>query len=93
VKLPLRKLPPDALQSQRDWIGATAFVVALFVSAGWAAAMIAAALDDDVSAQGVQLLAGLGGVLAGSVAAFLGAGAFMYWRRERYQSDPTEEMQ
>jgi hypothetical protein len=64
-----------------SWTGATAFVVALFVSAGWAAAMVAAALDDDVSPQGVQLLAGLGGVLAGAVAGFLGAGAVTLWRR------------
>ena len=66
---------------RHDWTGAVAFVVALFVSVGWAAAMIAAAVDDDVSAQGVQLLAALGGVLAGSVAAYIGAGVVLRWQR------------
>ena len=65
----------------RDWAGAVAFVVALFVSAGWACAMVAAALDDDVSAAGIQLLSGLGGVLAGSVAGYLGASAVWFRRR------------
>jgi hypothetical protein len=68
-------------RGRHDWTGAVAFIVALFVSAGWAAAMIAAALDDDVSAQGVQLLAALGGVLAGSVAAYIGAGVVLRWQR------------
>ena len=66
---------------RHDWTGAVAFVIALFVSIGWAAAMIAAAIDDDVSSQGVQLLAGLGGVLAGAVATYLGAGAVLLWGR------------
>jgi hypothetical protein len=65
-------------QGPTNWAGAVAFVVALFVSAGWAIAMVAAAIDDDVSAQGVQLLAGLGGVLAGAVAGYMGAAV---WRR------------
>ena len=68
-------------QGRHDWTGAVAFVVALFVSIGWAAAMIAAAVDDDVSSQGVQLLAALGGVLAGSVAAYIGAGVVLRWQR------------
>jgi membrane associated rhomboid family serine protease len=76
--------PPD----RHDWAGAVAFVVALFVSAGWAAAMIAAALDDDVSAQGVQLLAALGGVLAGAVAGYLGAS--VWGRRRHYDESETE---
>lgn len=71
----------DQPRSLPSWVGATAFVVATFVSAGWAAAMVAAALDDNVSAEGIQLLAGLGGVLTGSVAGFLGAGAALIWRR------------
>jgi len=64
-----------------NWAGATAFVVALFLSVGWAVSMIAAALDDDVSDAGIQLLTGLGGVLAGSVAGYLGAGAALIWSR------------
>jgi hypothetical protein len=75
------KLP----EGPHNWVGAVAFVVALFVSAGWAAAMIAAALDDDVSAQGVQLLAGLGGVLAGAVAGYLGAGVVLRWRERDHE--------
>ena len=43
-----------------NWAGATAFVVAMFLSAGWAIAMVASALDDQVSEAGVQLLTGLG---------------------------------
>jgi hypothetical protein len=70
-----------------SWVGATAFIVALFVSAGWAAAMVAAALDDDVSAAGIQLLSALGGVLAGAVAGFLGAGAALIWQHRTHQSD------
>jgi succinate-acetate transporter protein len=66
---------------RHDWAGAVAFVVGLFVSLGWACAMVAAALDDDVSSAGIQLLAGLGGVLAGSVAAYLGAATVMRQRR------------
>ncbi len=63
-----------------SWVGATAFIVAFFVAAGWAAAMVAAALDDNVSDAGIQLLTGLGGVLAGAVAGFLGAGAALIWQ-------------
>ena len=62
-----------------NWAGATAFVVALCLSAGWAVAMVAAALDDNVSEAGIQLLTGLGGVLAGAVAGYLGAGAALIW--------------
>ena len=72
-----------------SWVGATAFVVALFVSVGWAAAMVAAALDDSVSDAGIQLLTGLGGVLAGPVAGFLGAGAALIWQR-KVEPDETE---
>lgn len=63
-----------------SWVGATAFIVALFVSAGWAVAMAAAAFDDSVSDAGIQLLTGLGGVLTGAVAGFLGAGAALIWQ-------------
>jgi hypothetical protein len=66
---------------RHEWTGATAFVVGLFVSLGWAVAMGAAAFDSSVSDAGVQLLAGLGGVLTGAVAAYLGAGAVIRWRR------------
>jgi len=64
-----------------SWVGATAFVVALFTSAGWASAMLAAALDDSVSDAGIQLLSGLGGVLTGATAGFLGAGAALIWKQ------------
>jgi hypothetical protein len=64
-----------------SWVGATAFVVGLFVSAGWCFSMVAAALDDSVSESGIQLLTGLGGVLTGAVAGFLGAGAALIWER------------
>jgi len=73
--------------TSHGWAGATAFVVATFLSAGWAAAMVAAALDDDVSAGGIQLLSGLGGVLAGAVAGYLGAGAAVLWRRRDEHDD------
>jgi purine-cytosine permease-like protein len=73
-----------------NWAGATGFVVALFLSAGWAAAMIAAALDDDVSDAGIQLLTGLGGVLAGAVAGYLGAGAALLWQT-RHQDEQDED--
>jgi len=46
--------------------------------------MVAAALDDDVSSAGIQLLAGLGGVLAGAVAGYLGASV---WGRARLTDD------
>jgi hypothetical protein len=74
------------------WVGATAFVVASFVAAGWAVAMVAAAIDDDVSAQGIQLLSALGGVLAGAVAGYLGAGAALIWtrRHEAAEHDPDQ---
>jgi hypothetical protein len=53
---------------------------------GWAAAMFAAALDDSVSDAGIQLLSGLGGVLAGATAGFLGAGAALIWQ---HRIDPN----
>jgi hypothetical protein len=68
-------------QTLHSWTGATAFVVALFLSMGWATAMVAAALDDDVSESGIQLLTGLGGVMAGAVAGYLGAAAALLWTR------------
>ena len=64
-----------------------AFVVGLFVSLGWAVAMVAAAVDDDVSSAGVQLLAALGGVLAGSVAAYLGAATIIRWHDHGHDDD------
>ena len=73
-----------------SWVGATAFVVALFLSLGWAASMVAAALDDDVSDAGIQLLSGLGGVLAGATAGFLGAGAALIWQH-RVDEDKQDE--
>jgi len=72
---------------RHDWAGAVAFVVATFVSAGWAAAMVAAALDDDVSAAGIQLLSALGGVLAGAVAGYLGASV---WGRAQLNDKESE---
>ena len=77
--------------SRSSWTGATAFVVALFVSIGWAAAMVAAALDDDVSPAGIQLLSGLGGVLTGAVAGYLGAGAAIWMRRRLGDDDEGDE--
>jgi hypothetical protein len=65
-------------------------VVALFVSLGWAASMVAAALDDNVSEAGIQLLTGLGGVLAGAVAGYLGAGAAFIWQRGRHLEERLE---
>ncbi len=75
-----------------SWVGATAFVVALFVSAGWAVAMVAAALDDSVSDAGIQLLTGLGGVLAGATAGFLGAGAALIWQHRITNQDGSEDV-
>lgn len=73
-----------------SWIGATAFIVAAFVSAGWAVAMVAAAFDNDVSDAGIQLLTGLGGVLTGAVAGFLGAGAALIWQHRLGRDEPPE---
>jgi hypothetical protein len=73
-----------------SWVGATAFVVAFFVSAGWAVSMAAAAFDDNVSEAGIQLLTGLGGVLTGAVAGFLGAGAALIWQHRIDRKDPDE---
>ena len=75
---------PTTLSS---WSGATGFVVAFFLSAGWAVSMVAAALDDSVSDAGIQLLTGLGGVLAGAVAGYLGAGAALIWTRRHERED------
>jgi hypothetical protein len=74
-------------QGLRNWSGATGFVVAFFLSAGWAVAMVAAALDDNVSDSGIQLLTGLGGVLAGATAGYLGAGAALVWSRRDERPD------
>ena len=70
------------------WAGATAFVVALFLSAGWSASMFAAAVNPEgVSESGVQLLTGLGGVLAGAVAGYLGAGAALIWKKHHDEKE------
>jgi uncharacterized membrane protein YozB (DUF420 family) len=74
-----------------SWVGATAFIVAAFVSAGWAFAMVAAALDDSVSDAGIQLLTGLGGVLTGAVAGFLGAGAALIWQHRIENHEERDE--
>lgn len=71
-----------------DWAGATAFVVAAFLAIGWAVSMIVVAIDDNVSEAGIQLLTGLGGVLAGAVAGYLGAGAALIWRRHKDDEPP-----
>jgi hypothetical protein len=77
------KLP----ETTHGWAGATAFVVALFLAAGWAVSMVAAAFDNDVSDAGIQLLTGLGGVLAGAVAGYLGAAAALVWQRRHEKDD------
>jgi len=64
-----------------SWLGATAFIVAFFVSGGWAVALVMASLDNSVSDAGIQLLTGLGGVLTGAVAGFMGAGAALFWTK------------
>jgi hypothetical protein len=80
-----------APQSTHGWAGATAFIVALFLSAGWAISMTAAALDDDVSDAGIQLLTGLGGVMAGAVAGYLGAAAALVWERRHEHPDSEDD--
>lgn len=83
------KLP----ETTHAWAGAAAFVVALFLSLGWAFSMIAAALDDSVSDAGIQLLTGIGGVLAGAVAGYLGAAAALVWERRREKEAPPKRDQ
>lgn len=73
-----------------SWVGATAFIVAFFVSAGWAVSMVAAAFDSSVSDAGIQLLTGIGGVLTGAVAGFLGAGAALIWQHRIGKQDEED---
>ena len=73
-----------------SWVGATAFVVAFFVSLGWAVSMVAAAFDSSVSDAGIQLLTALGGVLTGAVAGFLGAGAALIWQHRIGEKEDPE---
>jgi membrane associated rhomboid family serine protease len=59
----------------RDWHGPVALVLALGLSLGWASALIIAALPvtNTISDQGANLLATVGGLMGGAVAAYLGA--------------------
>jgi membrane associated rhomboid family serine protease len=74
-----------------SWIGATAFIVAFFVAGGWAVAIVLSAIDHTTSEPAVQLLTGLGGVLSGAVAGFLGAGAALIWRDRIRDDDDSRE--
>ena len=58
-----------------SWPGAVALVVAFFVAGGWAVALVISALPitETITAGGANLLATVGGVLAGGVAAYIGA--------------------
>lgn len=60
----------------KDWPGRVALTLAAFVGGGWATALILAAtpFTDTISEQGANLLATVGGVLAGAVATYLGVG-------------------
>ena len=52
--------------------------------------MVAAAVDDDVSESGIQLLSSLGGVLSGATAGFLGAGAALIWKERISKADDED---
>jgi hypothetical protein len=69
-----------------DWPGRVALVLAAFVGGGWATALVLAATPwtDTISEQGANLLATVGGVLAGAVATYLGVG---YGQRNPPSSD------
>ena len=57
-----------------DWAGASAFVLAFGLSAGFATALIFAAspATTTITDAGVQLLSTIGGAMVGAVAAYLG---------------------
>jgi hypothetical protein len=59
----------------KDWPGRVAFVLAAFVAGGWATALVLASTPwtDTISETGANLLATVGGVLAGALATYLGA--------------------
>jgi hypothetical protein len=67
-----------------DWPGRVAFTLAAFVAGGWAVALILASTPwtDTISETGANLLATVGGVLAGALATYLGGAA------ERARSNP-----
>lgn len=79
----------------KDWAGRTAFVLAAFVAGGWATAIILAAtpLTDTISDAGANLLATVGGVLAGAVATYLGHQAGKNEEQNRSTTNQIEEDQ
>lgn len=58
-----------------DWPGACAVILAVAVGGGWCVSIILTATPwtDQVSAEGAALLNGIGQVLAGALATYLGA--------------------
>lgn len=71
----------------RDYPGIAALVLAVALGTGWGVAIIlqATPFTDPITAAGAQLLNGIGQVLAGALAAFLGVGV-----GRRAQRDETD---
>jgi hypothetical protein len=61
---------PDA----RDWAGRSAFMLACGLAAGWAGGLLIAAIKGGpISEHSADLLATLGGAMAGALATYLGS--------------------
>lgn len=78
------------MNDRRDYAGMAALVLATCLGLGWALAMLLAASPwtDTISQPGVELLSGIGQVLAGAVAAFLGVSV---GRRAERQDDSLRQ--
>lgn len=83
-----------AVRPTRDWPGMAAFILAASLGVGWAGALLISAtpVTDPISKEGADLLSGIGQVLAGALATYLGTrvGEANGLRRKD-DSEPSEE--
>lgn len=76
-----------------DMAGWCAVILAIGLSVGWCASIVISATPwtDQISAEGASLLNGLGQVLAGALATYLGAHVAIDRRRRRREEDEDED--
>lgn len=73
-----------------DWAGACALIVATGLAVGWASAIVISATPwtDQISGEGAALLNGIGQVLAGALATYLGSTIRPRGRDDTDANDP-----
>jgi hypothetical protein len=78
---------------QWSWAGLAVLLIAFFLSAGWATALVmsASSRTPPITDSTKDLLSSVGGVLAGVIAAYVGGVVGRRWEREHKDDEPESE--